>query len=342
MSPRRKAANAEQGAALDFRRARRAVSRVALQTPLLEAPPLSERLGVPVLLKLENLQVTGSFKVRGAASRLAALSKSERRAGVVACSSGNHGRAVAWVASRLGVPATICVPDWVDPVKLDAIRRTGAEAVLAGPTYDGAEEHAQALARDTRRTFVSAFDDPWVIAGQGTLGLEILRATRKSVPTAVLAPLSGGGLLGGIGAAMRAEVGADAPAVVGVSAERAAVMLASLVAGRPVQLPEEETLASALSGGIGLDNRHTFSLVRDLDLEHVVVTEDEIEAAMAFCCNDLHIVAEGGGAVGVAAILAGRWQPPDDADGPVVVVVSGGNVSPDVLAGLLTRRGPDA
>jgi threonine dehydratase len=318
------------------------VSRIALQTPLIEAPILSERVGLSVLLKLENLQATGSFKVRGAASRLAVLSKAERQKGVVACSSGNHGRAVAWVASRMGVPATICVPDWVDPVKLEAIRRAGAEAVLAGPTYDAAEAHAQALAAETRRTFVSAFDDPWVIAGQGTLGLEILRATRKKPPTAVLAPLSGGGLLGGIGAAVRAEAGAEAPAVVGVSAERAAVMLASLVAGRPVQLPEETTLASALSGGIGLDNRHTFPLVRDLDLEHVVVTEDEIATAMTFCCNDLHIVVEGGGAVGIAAILTERWRPPDGADGPVVVVVSGGNVSPEVLARVLAGRGPDA
>ncbi len=328
------------GGAIDFGRARRAVARVALQTPLIEAPQLTERLGTKVLLKLENLQATGSFKVRGAAARLSALSKAERRAGVVACSSGNHGRAVAWVARHLGIPATICVPEWVDPVKLEGIRRAGAEAVMAGPTYDGAEEHAQALAAETGRTFVSAFDDPGVIAGQGTLGLEILRATRRSPPSAVLVPLSGGGLLGGIGAALRAELGDDAPAVVGVSAERAAVMLASLVAGRPVQLPEEPTLASALSGGIGLDNRHSFQLVRDLDLEHVVVTEDEIADAMSFCCNDLHLVVEGAGAVAVAAILAGRWHPPDGAAGPIVVVVSGGNVSPDILAGVLTGRGP--
>lgn len=314
---------------------------MARPTPLVEAHALSARLGVPVHLKLESLNPTGSFKVRGAATRLSALSRAERRAGVVACSSGNHGRAVAWVAQRMDVPATICVPEWVDPVKLAGIRAAGAEAVLAGATYDEAEARAIGMAEESGRPFVSAYDDPWVIAGQGTIGLEILAALRRTPPSAVLAPLSGGGLVGGIGAALRARAGQDAPATVAVSAERAAVMLASLVADRPVELPEEETLASALSGGIGLDNRYSFGLVRDLDLEHVVVTEDEIAEAMAFCCNELRVVAEGGGAVPVAAVLSGKWAPRVP-DAPVVLVVSGGNVSASTLTRVLEREGPGA
>ncbi len=320
---------------LDFEHALRALQSTARVTPLLEAPQLTERLGRPVLLKLESLQVTGSFKVRGAASRLASLTPEERRRGVVACSSGNHGRAVAYVAQRMGVPATVCVPSWVDPVKLEGIRSRGAEAVLAGPTFDEAETHALELARSTGRAYVSAYDDPWVIAGQGTLALEVLDAL-DAPPAAFLVPLSGGGLAGGIAAALRWRLGPDAPPTVAVSAARASVMLHSIEAGHPVNLPEEETLANALSGGIGLDNRHSFALVQDLVDAHVVVTEDEIENSMAFSFNDLHIVVEGGGAVGLAAILSGRWH--DGAlprERPVVVVVSGGNVDLTTLAGVL-------
>ncbi len=173
-----------------------------------------------VLLKLESLQITGSFKARGAVTRLAALAPEERRAGVVACSSGNHGRAVAWAARRLGVPATVCVPEWVDPVKLEGIRGQGAEALLTGATFDEAEARAIGLARNTGRTYVSAYDDPWVIAGQGTLALEVLDAL-DTAPAAVLAPLSGGGLIGGIAAALRGRLGSDAPPAVAVTAERA-------------------------------------------------------------------------------------------------------------------------
>lgn len=320
-------------ASLDLPGALDAVGALARVTPLLAAPDLSERLGRRVLLKAESLQVTGSFKVRGAAARLAALTAQERRAGVVACSSGNHGRAVAWVAGRMGVPATICVPEWVDPVKLEGIRHAGAEAVLAGPTYDESEVHAQELARSTGRTFVSAFDDPWVIAGQGTLALEILDALDEP-PCAVLAPLSGGGLMAGIAAALRWRLGRAAPRTVAVTAHRARVMLASLQAGHPVELPEEETVAGALAGGIGLDNRHSFAMVRDLVDEHAEVSEHAVRGAMAYAFHALRLVVEGGGATALAALLDGGWSPPD-APGPVVVVLSGGNVSLETLASVL-------
>jgi threonine dehydratase len=323
---------------LDFDRARSALEGLARVTPLLECPVLSERVGRTVLLKLESLQVTGSFKVRGAASRLGALGPSERRLGVVACSSGNHGRAVAWVASRLGIPATVCVPDWVDPVKLAGIRAAGAQAVLAGPTYDEAEAHALELARSSGHPYVSAYDDPWVIAGQGTLALEILDALGEP-PAAVLAPLSGGGLMGGIAGALRRRLGARAPTAVAVTAERAAVMLASVRAGHPVELPEEETVAGALSGGIGLDNRHSFALVRDLVDEHVVVTEASIRQAMAFAFRELRLVVEGGGATALAALLSERWRPTPGSSGPVVVVVSGGNVAFPTLLSVLDSPG---
>jgi threonine dehydratase len=264
---------------------------------------LSERLGVPVLVKAECLQVTGSFKVRGAATRLTALSEDERQRGVVACSSGNHGRAVAYVAERLGIAATVCVPAWVDPVKLEGIRARGAEALLVGDTFDEAEAHALELARTSRRPYVSAYDDPWVIAGQGTLALEILDDLGDT-PGTVLAPLSGGGLIGGMAAALQERLGTDAPRMVAVSAANAAVMLASVRAGRPIDLPEQETVASALAGGIGLDNRYSFELVRDRIHEHVTVTESQIQDAMAYAASSLRLVVEGGGAVALAALLS--------------------------------------
>lgn len=331
------ASAAEIVSRLDFDAALRAVRTVARPTPLMEAPLLSELVGVPVLLKLESLQPTGSFKVRGAAARLEMLDGAQRRSGVVACSSGNHGRAVSWVAQRLGIPARVYVPDWVDPVKLAGIRARGAEAVLGGATYDEAEARALEDARASGRKYVSAYDDPGVIAGQGTLALEVLDALDEP-PGALLVPLSGGGLAGGIAAALATRPGARGARCVAVSAERAAVMLASLRAGRPVELPEEETVASALSGGIGLENLWSFPLVRALVTEHVVVTEEEILDAMAFAWRELRLVAEGGGAVGVAALLAGRWRPRPEDGRAVVVVVSGGNVSRETLASVLAGR----
>lgn len=333
--PPRAPSGAEIAEDLDFAGAARAVAPVARRTPLVEEPALGALLGRRVLLKLESLQATGSFKVRGAAFRLAALSVEERRRGVVVCSSGNHGRAVAWVAARMGVPATVCLPSWVDPVKLDAARAAGAEVVLAGATFDEAEAHAVARARESGRVYVSAYDDPWVIAGQGTVALEILDALDEP-PSAVVVPLSGGGLAGGIAAALRSRLGDAAPPVVAASAERAAVMVASVRAGHPVELPEEETVAGALSGGIGLDNRWSFPLVRDLVAEHVVVPEEAVRAAMAWAFREWRLVVEGGGAVAPAAPLSGAWRPAEGRPGPVVVIVSGGNVALPTLASVLS------
>lgn len=314
--------------------ARTAVARHARRTPLLPAPALSERCGREVLLKAECLQHTGSFKVRGAAARLEALEGAGRRRGVVACSSGNHGRAVAFVAGRLGIPATVYVPEWVDEVKLAGIRAAGAEAVLEGSTFDESEAAARAHVRAEGLAYVSAYDDPWVIAGQGTIALEILEQCGGSPPSHVLVPLSGGGLVGGIAAAFRERLGERAPEVVAVSAERAAVMLASVRAGRPVELFEEETLANALAGGIGLDNRYSFALVRDLVDEHVTVSEAQIAEAMRWAAERAHLVVEGGGAVALAALLARAWRPPASGRG-IVVVLSGGNVAAETLVRVL-------
>lgn len=311
----------------------RVVRGLVPPTPLLRVPALDARAGVAVHLKLESLQATGSFKVRGAAAHVASLAPEVRARGVVTCSSGNHGRAVAWVARRMGVAATVFVPSWVDPSKRAAIAALGASVDDDAPTYDEAEARAMADARETGRAWVSPFDDPWVVAGQGTVALEILDALPDVA--SVVVPLSGGGLAGGIARAL-GERRSDAR-VVAVSARNARVMWESVRAGRPVTLEEEDTLASALAGGIGQDNRWTFPLIRDRVARHVLVDEDAIARAMAFAALRLHLVAEGGGAVGLAALLEGTLREHLDPSGPAVLVVSGGNVDGAVLADVVER-----
>lgn len=310
-----------------------AVRKLVPASPMIRAFELSECLERPVHLKLENLQVTGSFKVRGAAARMAALSTHERQTGVVTCSSGNHGRAVAWVAQQMGMHAVVCVPGWVDPAKLSAIRATGAEARLIGDSYDEAEAEADRIAREDGLVFVHPFDDPHVTAGQGTVATEILDACPDVAE--VLVPLSGGGLAAGIAATLARRGLEDR--VTAVSASAANVMLRSLEAGKPVSVPEEPTLASALAGGIGLDNRVTFPLVRDLIGRHLEVDEVQIAAAIRYAFSDLGLVLEGGGAVGLAGLLNG-WSSLEgrSTKGPLVVVLSGGNLDGKRLAEIVT------
>ena len=311
----------------DVQRARDRIAGLVDPSPVIRSPELSDRLGVPVWLKLESLQPPGSFKVRGAASKILALSPDQRRGGVIACSGGNHGAAVAYIAGRLGIPATICVPETVDAVKLRSIRDSGAEAIVEGPTYDDAVEVAQRIERERGLSLVHPFDDPDVIAGQGTIGLELA----EQVPglAAVVAAVSGGGLIGGLGIALK---GGPAPVrVIGASAQNAAAMVASLRAGHPVDVPYVDTLAEVLGGGIGLDNRWSMAVVREFVDEHVLVTEAEIAAAMVFLLSTHRLIAEGGGAVGTGAALAGRLG---DLDGALAIVVSGGNADPAAILAL--------
>ena len=319
---------------IDIAAARKAIARIAVETPVVQAPELSARTGAHVWLKLENLQVTGSFKLRGAANKLLSLSSSQRERGVVTCSSGNHGRAVAYIADLLDIPATVCVPEWVDPIKLRAIRRHRAETILYGRTYDEAEERSYQIQSERGLAYVHPFDDPQIIAGQGTIGLELL----EQVPMldTVVVPLSGGGLISGIALALKREE--PLIRVVAVSASNARVMHESLEAGHPIAFPEEETIASALSGGIDLNNRYTFELVRDMVDEYLLVSEEEIRQAMAFAAVEHKLVVEGGGAVGVAALLTGRFTGTGEI---TVVVVSGGNIEPGVLADIVAF-GPDS
>lgn len=307
---------------IEVEEARRRIAAIVKATPLVPSPGLSRRAGVLVRLKGESLQETGSFKVRGAANALLSLDPDQVEVGVVAVSSGNHGRAVAHVARLLGVPATVCVSARVPRHKVEAIEGLGATVVVAGPDQDDADAEARRLAGQGL-TFIHPFDDPAVIAGQGTIGLEIVEAFPECA--AVVVPLSGGGLISGIAAAAKGI--SSGIAVHGVSQERGPAMHASLEAGRLVDVVEEDTLADALAGGLGTENRHTFEMCRDLLTGTVLVSEGEIARAMAYLDDEHGWRAEGGGAVGVAALLEGRIP----LHGPTAVVVSGGNVGDDTF-----------
>jgi len=309
----------------DIHLARQRIAGLARRTPLIRSAGLSERVGAAVYLKLESLQETGSFKIRGAANKLLSLTADERARGVVAVSSGNHGRAVAYVAQQLGVRAVICVSERVPAGKVEAIRRLGAEVVVHGASYDEAEAHSLRLQAERGLTRVDPFDDPAVIAGQGTVGLELL----EDLPQveAVVVPLSGGGLIAGIAVALKAAN--PTIRVIGTSMDRAPVMVHSLRAGRPLELPEEDTLADALAGGIGLDNRYTFRLVQRYVDEALLVSEEEIAGAMVFALEQERLVVEGGGAVSLAAVLYGKVREPGRT---VAVVISGANVGLPLLS----------
>lgn len=315
----------------DLYLARRRVAPYARRTPLARSTALSALAATSVYLKLENQQETGSFKLRGAANRLLALTPEESHRGVITVSTGNHGRGVAYMAQQLGVRAVVCVPNQVLPHKIAAMRSLGTEIVVHGQTQDEAEAHARQLQAEQGLVTVSAFDDPLVIAGQGTIGLEVLEDLPQ-VDTAII-PLSGGGLLGGIALALKAA--APTTRVIGVSQERQPAMYLSLRAGRPIPVTEEPTLADSLVGSIGLANRYTFELVRGLVDEIILVSEEEIAAGMVHAMREERQVVEGGAAVGIAALLAGKVSQPGKA---IVVVVSGGNVDVGKLTQLCSQQ----
>jgi threonine dehydratase len=311
--------------------ARRRIAPVIRRTPLVPSPFLSARLGAPVHFKLETVQDTGSFKVRGASNKLLSLTDAERQRGVVAVSTGNHGRAVAHVARRIGLKAVVCLSNLVPENKRAAIRALGAELIVSGQSQDDAAEVAFRLVREQGLVMVNPFDDPHVITGQGTIGLEILEDFPE-IDT-ILVPISGGGLIGGIACALKsAKPGCR---VVGISMEGGAAMYQSLKAGKPIQIPDVDSLADSLQGGIFLDNAHTFRMVMDLVDDFVLVSEDEIADAMAYAFDQEHLVLEGAGAVGIAALLSGKVKA---GRGPMVLVLSGTNAPAARLVEIVGAR----
>lgn len=315
------------------RAARSAIAGMVCRTPLVEAPGLSQRARHPVLLKLETLQPTGAFKLRGAANAVASLSSAERRGGVGCCSTGNHGRALAYAARKAGIPATVCLSHLVPETKVQAIAALGATVRRVGMSQDEAQAAMDELARREGITDIPPFDHPAVIAGQGTIALELLEDHPGLA--AIVVPVSGGGLVSGI--AVAAKTLNPAIRIIGVSMEHGAAMQASLAAGRPVEVREVASLADSLGGGIGLGNRWSFAICRRLVDEMILVSEAEIYRAMRTLFLEQKLVTEGAGAVGPAALLAGKLE----VVGPTAMIVSGNNVDPDQFLAIAGGRPVD-
>lgn len=299
-------------------------------SPLLRASWLDAHAGgQPVWLKDETAGPTQAFKIRGATNAVAALPADRRARGVVTASTGNHGRALAFAASALGVRAVICLSHLVPGNKVEAVRAAGGEVRIVGHSQDEAGLEVERLVREQGMTEVPPFDHPDVIAGQGTIGLEI--ADDLPDVATVLVGLSGGGLAGGIGLALKALV--PAVRIIGLSpAHGGAAMQASLQAGRPVEVPEPPSLADSLGGGIGLANRYTWPLCREVVDEVVLLDEPQIAAGMRALHRMQGLVSEGSGAVGPAALLAGLISP---APGPVVCIISGAGVDPKLFQAIM-------
>lgn len=322
---------------VDVFAARRSIGALALRTPVVRSNCLSTSLAHEILLKMETVQPTGAFKIRGAANALGRRETELRLSGVICASTGNHGRAVAHAARQLGIRATVCLSALVPETKVKAIEALGAGIRRIGRSQDEAMAEVARIVADEGMIEIPPFDDPAIIAGQATIGLELM----EDVPEldTIIVPLSGGGLAGGI--ALAAKAIKPAVRIIGVSMERGAAMYASLAGGRVVEVEEVPSLADSLGGGIGRSNRWTFALCRELLDDIVLVSEAEIYRAMAHLLREERLVAEGAAAVGVATLLSRKIVP----RGPTALIVSGRNVDIDqllaVAAGQPVRLGDE-
>lgn len=311
----------------DVYAAAQVISGVADRTPLVPSPYMSAVTGQDFLLKLENMQPIGAFKLRGA---LNAVAGAQDAAGVTCCSTGNHGRGVAYAARARGLRAVICMSDLVPQAKVEGIRALGAEVRIIGRSQDAAQTEVERLVAEDGLTEISPFDDPLVIAGQGTIGLEIM-AARPDTQT-LLVPLSGGGLAAGV--ALAAKTIKPSLRVIGISMDRGAAMYESIRAGHPVEVEEVPSLADSLGGGVGMQNRISYAMCRDLLDDVILVTEEEIYHAMQVLYYEDRIVAEGACVVGLAAVLSGKLAP----QGPTATIITGRNLDMALFTKVMTGQ----
>jgi threonine dehydratase len=311
----------------DIEKARHTISGKVLRTPLLPAPPLSALTGAEVFVKYENLQVTNSFKERGACVKLAALSAGERHRGVIAMSAGNHAQAVAYHARRLGVPATIVMPVTTPFVKIKATERLGAAVILDGETVAEAQTRAEAIASAQNLVWVHPYDDPLIIAGQGTIALEMLEDCADL--DVLVVPIGGGGLVSGCAIAARAKK--PSIEIVGVEAALYPSMW------NAVHQADRPCGGATLAEGIAVKNvgKLTLPVVRDLVRDIVLVDEAQIERAVNAFLTLQKAMAEGAGAAGLAAMLA---EPARFRGRKVGLILCGGNIDPRILASIMVRE----
>lgn len=313
----------------DIEAARARLKDIILATPMIAEARASREIGGSVHLKAECLQKSGSFKIRGAYNKLAQLSEQEKARGVVAASAGNHAQGVALAARMLGIKATIVVPEIAPLTKINATRGFGAEVVLHGATFDESVAYSRELQEREGYTYVHAFDDEQVLAGQGTIGLEIV----ESLPdlSTVVVPIGGGGLISGIATAVKALK--PAARVIGVQATEAAWVNPSLKAGHAVKVEIGQTIADGIA--VKTPGELTLPIIRELVDEVVEVSEEEIARGIFFAVQNNRLVVEGAGAAALGALLAKKIDvKPDDT---VCAVVSGGNIDANLLARVLEQ-----
>jgi threonine dehydratase len=314
---------------LDVIAAARRIAPYVQRTSLERSAHLSDRFDADVWLKLECFQLTGSFKLRGALNALLALDEAARQRGVVTASAGNHGLGVARAANLTGLPCVVVVPETASAAKVDLLRQAGCELILHGPDYDAAEAHALDLAGRRGATFVSAYDHPAVVAGGGTIALEILETLPET--DVLVVPAGGGGLISGVALVakgIRPEI-----QVYGAQSVASPALHAALAAGRQVSVPILDSLADGLSGNIA-EGSITVDLARQYVDQIVLVEEPEIAAAMRAILEHEHVLVEGSAAVASAALQTGRLP---IAGRRVVLVLTGRNVAPSVLRAVLSR-----
>ncbi len=302
------------------------VRRWLAVTPVVASP----RLGEGVFLKLETLQPTGSFKVRGGLASVAAATARDPGTPIVAASAGNHGLGVAFAADRFGARATVVVPRTASPAKVERLTRSAVQLIRRGEDYEGAEAYALALAAEMGGRFLSPYNDPHVIAGAGTIGGELI----GQVPDlgTIVVPVGGGGLLSGIGL----STAKSAIRLVGVEAESSRALSTSLAAGQVVTVPVRKTVADGLAGNLE-PGSITVELARRHVSEMVAAREEEISEAIRFLASEHGLIVEGSGAVGVAALLFGRWRVPA---GRCVVLVTGRNITQSEFGRIVLDRAP--
>ncbi len=313
----------------EIRRAAQAAAGVVRETPVLTSRTLARRTGVTAVLKAENLQRTGSFKLRGALAKMALLAEGSTT-GVVTASAGNHAQAVAYAARERGLACEVFMPESAPISKAEATTALGAEVYLVGETVHESLVAARERAEEAGLVFVHPFDDPAVIAGQGTLGLELV----AQVPdlARVIVPVGGGGLISGVAIAIKSQ--RPTVEVIGIQAEACAPVRSSLVAGEPVAVTSARTIADGIA--VKKPGERTLRLIDRWVDDMVMVTEDEVAEAMVFLLERAKLVVEGAGAVGVAAVLAERIERDDR--GTTAVVLSGGNVDAGLLAHIARRH----
>jgi len=310
--------------------AQRRIQDIVRKTPLEYSPYFSEACGGEVYLKLENLQLTGSYKIRGALNKMLQLNEEERKRGIVAVSSGNHAQGVGLASRRLAVKATVVVPRNTPKTKIDAIRRYGVDLLVHGEIYDDAEIKARELAKESSKVFISPYNDYQVIAGQGTVGLEIYEERHDL--EAVLVPVGAGGLLSGVALALKTLN--PKIRVFGVQSKASSVMYESLKRGEIIEMPVKESIAEGLHGGIE-KGAVSFDIVKQYVDGVILVEEENIKRAILLYLEHHHQIAEGSGAVVLAALLesSGRFR-----GQKLGAVISGGNLDLTLLKEILTEQ----